>query len=200
MNKLLLGVTLGLSLTANAELPADLKAVNEVFENIAIPLDSQDEFKFTSEAVTLEADTNAVAHILKTESSDLIESGAGIETFKVTSLYLDKDAKPEDNLFNTLNADQLAQRLYVEDESYEYGPFFCGAMKINSESGEYLAQNCMRDLKTLTQKIQDLKLNVTLTEVIGNSWGDLKYNVLYVHSNDEDGKMLKIYFDVLHEI
>jgi len=200
MKKLLLGVTLGLTFSANAELPADLKAVNDVFENIAIPQDSQDEYKFVSELVTLVPDTNAAAQILQRESTDLIESEAGIETFKVTSLYLDKDAKPEDNLFNTLNAEQLAKRLYVEDESYEYGPYFCGAMKINAESGEYLAQNCMRDLKTLTQKIQDLKLNVTLTEVVGNSWGDLKYNVLYVHSKDEDGKILRIYFDVLHEI
>lgn len=200
MKKLILGVTLGLSLSANAELPADLKAVNDVFENIAIPQAEQGEFKFTSELVSIDPEANATSYVLQTESTELIANIHEIESFKVSSYYLNKDVSPEDNYTDLINADMLAKRLYVEDESYEYGPYFCGSMKINAETGDYLSQNCMRDLKTLTNMIQELELQVTLTEVIGNEWGVLKYNVLYVHSKEQDGKMLKIYFDVLHEI
>ncbi len=201
MEKILLGTGFLLSFGAFAQLPSDLQRVANVFNSIAIDELEQDEYQLTLDDIQLTATDYLIPRVMAEESARLVREDAptpDIDTLKISNIQLSQNAT--DPTSNFLNAELLARRIYTEDPQEEYAPYFCGALKINEDSGEPLSENCLRELNLLTQEIQSLGLETALVEFVGNEWGVLKYNVLYVRSREDETQVLKMYFDVLHEI
>lgn len=190
------------SATAVAQgLPTDLREVEEIYDSIAVPKLEQTESKFELEELTLERESYTHLRTIIQSEAVADEDGAYIEAFTAREIILSDNSALNDLNANTLNPGLLALRIYHEDPTEEYGPYYCGALKINEENnGEYLSSGCLEETQKITDRILRLGLKTILVEVKGNNYGDFRYNVLYVQSKTDESKYLRLYFDINHEI
>lgn len=210
MNKLVIGASVVLSFSLFAEpLPEDLQKLKETFDAVVVDPGEQDEFELGWEQVEFGPEESL--HLKKIIQKEIQgpdvdeEDSYTLESFRAASISLTKDAELASYDKSYFTPESLAKVIYTnpfaeEGTETEYGPFYCGALKINQETGEYFSKGCLEETKKLMDKLLELKLSLVLVTVEGNWWGDYEYKALYVQSDKDPKRYVRLSFDILHEI
>lgn len=205
MKQLLLGIGLTLSVSALAELPEDLKKFKDHFATIVVDPALQGDYEIGWEELNLGEDESLhIKKIIKKEVAgpDVDEEDTyAIESIAVNEVKLSSDSEAVARTENNYTPASLAKEIYGNvAEGQHFGPFYCGALKINAESESPFANGCEAETRKLMDKILELKLPLAYAKLKGNWWGSYEHKALYVQSAIDPKQWVRLYFDILHEI